>query len=255
MTTPPRYELLGVHVDAMTIDDMQALIADAIASRERLTIVSQNLHSVYTVHRDATLREMQRRATYVRIDGIPLVWFGRRLGYPIEARHRTGWMDWIDRFMADAARNGWRVFYLGSKPGVAELGAEKLRARHAGLSLEVHHGHFSMEPDGEDLAEVLATIARAEPDVLIVGMGMPRQERFVLRHGERLPAPVVLTSGAAMDYVAGVLPTPPRWLGPLGLEWLYRLASEPRRLWRRYLVEPWFAVGLFLRDLRRRNRA
>jgi N-acetylglucosaminyldiphosphoundecaprenol N-acetyl-beta-D-mannosaminyltransferase len=96
---------------------------------------------------------------------------------------------------------------------------------------------------------VLELIRQHNPDVLIVGMGMPRQERWLLANHDKLAAPVLLTSGAAIDYVAGEIPTPPRWLGPLGLEWLYRLASEPRRLWRRYLLEPWFAVALFVRDL------
>lgn len=253
---PQRYRLLGVHVDAMTIDDMHALIGHAIDARERLTIVSQNLHSVYTIHRDATLRALQQRPdAYVRIDGIPLVWFGRWLGYPLDRRHRTGWMDWMDPFMETAAQRGWRVFYLGSKPGVADAGADRLRNRHPGLHLDVHHGHFPLETGASELDAVLESIRHAQPDVLIVGMGMPRQETFVLHHGDRIGVPVTLTSGAAMDYVAGTIPTPPRWLGPIGLEWLYRLIAEPRRLWRRYLVEPWFAIGLFARDLLRRDRA
>lgn len=245
---PVRYRLLGVHVDALTIPDMHALIARAVTTRERLTIVSQNLHSVYTLHHDPTLREMQARATHIRIDGMPLILAGRLLGYPLHTRHRTGWMDWLDPFMREAVARGWRLYYLGSRPGVAEAGGERLRESYPGLQIVVHHGHFDMTPGSAELARVLADIERARADVLIVGMGMPRQETFLLHHGDRLSPPVCLTSGAALDYVAGAIRTPPRWLGPIGLEWLYRLASEPRRLWRRYLVEPWFVARLLLQD-------
>lgn len=246
---PNRYRMLGSHVDSMTIPDMHALIGHAVATRQRLTMVSQNVHSIYTLHHDPDLRAMQQSATFVRIDGMPIIVIGRLLGYPLEARHRTGWMDWLDPFMTEAGMRGWRLFYLGSRPDAAALGEARLRERYPDVHLTVHHGHFDMEPAGADVEAVLAVIADAQPDVLIVGMGMPRQEAFLRRFGERITAPVRLTSGAALDYVAGVIPTPPRWLGRLGVEWLYRLLSEPRRLWRRYLVEPWFVFRLAIRDL------
>ena len=242
------HRLLGVRVSAMTIPQMHELIDGAVRSRERFVMVSQNLHSVYTVHRDADLRRAQDLATRIRIDGIPIVYFGRMLGLPLATRHRTGWMDWLDPFMRTAVERGWRVHYVGSKPGIAARGAEILRERYPGLRFETDHGYFPLEPGHAEFEAVLDHVRRTAPDVLIVGMGMPRQERFLLHAYERLDVPVLLTAGACIDYVAGVIPVPPRWLGALGLEWAYRLAAEPRRLWRRYLLEPWFAIGLFVRD-------
>jgi N-acetylglucosaminyldiphosphoundecaprenol N-acetyl-beta-D-mannosaminyltransferase len=249
LPAPPEFNLLGVRVHAMTIPDLNERIARAVTTRERCIVVSQNLHSVYLVHRDPTLRTMQDRASYVRIDGIPIVYAGRALGYPLRAAHRTGWMDWIDPFMAAARDQGWRVFYVGSKPGVADAGAEILRRRFPGLLLETHHGYFDAAPGAEESRHLVDRVDGFRADVLIVGMGMPRQERWILDHGLRAQAPVILTSGACMDYVAGALPTPPRWLGPIGMEWLHRLVNDPRQMWRRYLVEPWFSVGLLWRDL------
>ncbi len=243
------HRLLGVRVSAMTVPQMHALIDDAVRRRERFMMVSQNLHSVYTVHRDAHLRRAQELATRIRIDGIPIVYFGRMLGLPVAPIHRTGWMDWLDPFMRTAVERGWRVHYVGSKPGIAARGAEILRDRYPGLAIETDHGYFPLEPGAAAFEAVVERLQQTRPDVLIVGMGMPRQERFLLHVYDRVDVPVLLTAGACIDYVAGVIPVPPRWLGVLGLEWLYRLASEPRRLWRRYLVEPWFAVGLFVRDL------
>ena len=242
------HHLLGVRVSAMTIPQMHEQIHAAVESRSRFVMVSQNLHSVYTVHRDPELRRAQDLATRIRIDGIPIVYFGRLLGLPLTSAQRTGWMDWLDPFMRTAVERGWRVHYVGSKPGIAARGAEILRQRYPGLSMETDHGYFPLEPGHAEFEAVVAHVRATDPDVLIIGMGMPRQERFMLQVAQRVDVPVLLTAGACIDYVAGVIPVPPRWLGALGLEWAYRLASEPRRLWRRYLVEPWFAIGLFLRE-------
>lgn len=242
------HRLLGVRVHTVTVPELMSLITRAVAHRERFVMVSQNLHSVYVAHRDQDLQRAQALANCVRIDGMPIVLFGRWLGLPIRRKHRTGWMDLLDPFMREAAERSWRVHYVGSKPGVAERGAAVLRERFPGLTISTDHGYFPIEPGDDAYEAVLERIGSAAPDVLIVGMGMPRQERFVVRSLDRLDVPVVLTAGACMDYVAGVVSVPPRWLGLIGLEWAYRLAGEPRRMWRRYLVEPWFAVGLFVRE-------
>lgn len=242
------HRLLGVRVSTMTIAQLNRLVDEAVRRRERFIMVSQNLHSVHALHRDEEIRRVHALATRVRIDGSPIVLFGRWLGLPLRMEHRSGWMDLLDPFMAMAAGRGWSLFYLGSRPGVAAKGAAILRERYPGLSIEVRHGYFSLEEGHPELEAVLHKIETVAPDVLIVGMGMPRQERFVLRAIDRLGVPVILTAGACFDYVAGEIPVPPRWLGALGLEWAFRLAAEPRRLWRRYLIEPWFALGLFVRE-------
>jgi N-acetylglucosaminyldiphosphoundecaprenol N-acetyl-beta-D-mannosaminyltransferase len=100
---------------------------------------------------------------------------------------------------------------------------------------------------------VLAAIRSFRPHILMVGMGMPRQEHWILDNLDEIEVRVILTAGACMDYVAGAVPTPPRWMGRWGLEWLFRLGSDPTRLWRRYLIEPWFVFRLFIRDLLARS--
>jgi len=247
----PEYRLLGTRMHSMTIEDWLGVVQQAASTGRRRIMVGQNLHSVYLVHHDSDLAAAQRLVDYVRIDGLPLVLFGRALGHPVTTRHRSGFMDLLDPLMARAATNGWRIYYLGSKPGVAARGADLLRARHPGLVIESDHGYF----DPDDAAENGAVIDRVNafrPDVLIVGMGMPRQERWILRNHQRLSASAIVASGAAIDYVAGEIRTAPRWLSAVGLEWLFRLLAEPKRLWRRYLVEPWFVLALFAKDLRAR---
>jgi N-acetylglucosaminyldiphosphoundecaprenol N-acetyl-beta-D-mannosaminyltransferase len=193
------------------------------------------------------MREFYRLADYSHIDGMSLIMLGRVLGFPLKRDHRTGYMDFLPLLAKEAASRGWRIFYLGSRSGVAEKAARILRERYAGLQILTHHGHFNAERAGRQNQEVLAEINAYDPHVLMVGMGMPRQEIWVIENQKDIASRAVFCCGALMDYVAGELPTPPRWIGRLGFEWLYRLLSEPARLWQRYLVEPWSVMGQLAR--------
>lgn len=248
-----RHTLLGVEVDALTLDELNEYIENAIGQqRFGVVVANHNLHSIYLFHHNEEMRALYRQAEIIHIDGMLLVLWGRLLGLPLEARHRVTYVDWIFPLMELSWKRRWRVFYLGGKPGVAEKAAQKLREKYPGLSIITRHGYFDMA--GVQNEEVLETINNYQPHLLLVGMGMPRQEVWVLRNRDRLTANVILTSGACFDYIAGAIPTPPRWLGSLGLEWLYRLFSEPRRLWKRYLLEPWALVPFAWSDLLRKVR-
>lgn len=240
------YTFLGVWVNALTIFELNALIGDAINRSQKWIIANHNLHSIYLYHHDAKMRAFYDKAKYIHVDGMALVVLGRLLGLPLKREHRVTYADWTIPLIAEAAQRGWRVFYLGSEPGVAERATEILREQFSGLQIATAHGYFDLSPDGQENQAVLTAIKVYQPHVLMVGMGMPRQEHWVLDNLDQLSVNVVLTVGAAMDYIAGVVPTPPRWAGRWGLEWLFRLVAEPGRLWRRYLVEPLFLIRLFL---------
>lgn len=243
--------LLGVRVEPLSIEDLTGRITEAACGTLGTVFAHHNLHSVYLFHRDRKMRECYAAAEVTYIDGMALVYWARILGHPIPRSHRTSLLDWVGELMAEAARAGWCVYHLGGRPGVAEYAADRLRRRHPGLTLFTHHGYF---PDRET-AQILDEIGRIRPQLLLVGMGMPRQEHWVVENLEHLEAHAILLSGACFDYLAGAIPTPPRWMGWIGLEWLYRLATEPRRLWRRYLVEPWALLPLVIRDLRAKPAA
>ncbi|NMF63056.1 WecB/TagA/CpsF family glycosyltransferase [Brasilonema octagenarum] len=242
-------KLLGVQVDALSISELNLLIAESIKRNQKWIIANHNLHSLHIYHHDPKMRSFYALADYAHIDGMPLILLGRLLGFALKREQRVTYADWVWSLMSEAAQKGWRVFYLGSKPGVAERGARILREKFASLQIATAHGYIDMRKDSQDNLATLAAIKAYQPHVLMVGMGMPRQEYWILNNLEHIHANAILTSGACMDYVAGVVPTPPRWMGKLGLEWSYRLLSEPKRLWRRYLLEPWFVARLFLREM------
>nr|WP_322494955.1 WecB/TagA/CpsF family glycosyltransferase [Chloroflexus sp.] len=240
-----RISLLNVTVNPLTIPDFNQCIATAIAQQARWIIANHNLHSVYLYQRDPKMRAFYERAQIIYIDGMPLVYWGRVLGYPLRRDQRITCVDWVHPLMAAATAGGWRVFYLGGKPGVAARAAERLCQQYPALQIATRDGYFQPA----DNSAVLAEITNFQPHILMVGMGMPRQEHWILENLDHLTVNAIIAVGACFDYVAGAIPTPPRWMGCTGLEWLYRLYSEPRRLARRYLLEPWALVPLMARDL------
>lgn len=244
----PTYKIAGITTNALSITNLNQLIEIAVKTCQKWIIANHNLHSVYLYHRDAKMRSFYAKADYIHIDGMPLVLLGRVLGYPLEREQRVTYADWIWPLAADAEKYGWRIFYLGSKPGVAAKGAKILAEKHPQLQIETAHGYFDQEKNSIENQAVLDAIKAYQPHVLMVGMSMPRQEHWILENLADIQANIVLPSGACLDYVAGDVPTPPRWMGRCGLEWLYRLGSEPRRLWQRYLVEPWFVLGFFIQE-------
>lgn len=250
---PPAYSFLGVTVNALTMDDLGALIEEAAAEDAKYVVANHNLHSLYLYHHDACFRAFYERADFVHVDGMSLVWMGRLLGYGLTREHRLTAVDWLHPVLARCAAKNLRVFFLGSRPGVAEEAAARLAVGIPNLKVKTHQGYFDVTPGSLENEGVLREINAYRPHALIVGMGMPHQERWLLQNLDHLDASTVWNQGAFMDYVVGAIPTPPRWMARLGFEWLYRLLSEPRRLWRRYLLEPPFALKLLAGEVLRRR--
>jgi N-acetylglucosaminyldiphosphoundecaprenol N-acetyl-beta-D-mannosaminyltransferase len=249
---PQRLRLLGGEVDLVTPCDVLDFTAGRIRRRRHGVVANHNLHSLHLLRRNPQMARFYAAADLIEADSTPLIAWGRLLGMPIGREHRCTYLDWREAFWARAAKEGWRVFYLGGEPGVAARGAQAIRARWPEAMIGSRHGRFDMQ--GAENSAVLGEIADFAPDVLFVGMGMPRQEAWIAANLERLAPCVAFSVGAAFDYEAGAQPTPPRWTGRLGLEWLFRLLAEPRRLAFRYLVEPWSLIAPAMADLARALR-
>lgn len=245
-----RVHLLGAGVDLVRPEEVIHEISTAIAAKRQAIIANHNLHSIYLYKNDAEYRAFFDRAALVEVDSAPMIMFARLLGLQSRPFHRCTYLDWRELFWTIATRNQWRVFYLGGEPGVAARGATALMNAHPGVQIETHHGYFDAESGSADNAEILARIEDFAPDILFVGMGMPRQELWIYRQLGALPDCVILSVGAAFDYEANAQRAAPRWMGRLGLEWLYRLACDPRRLFSRYCIEPWSLLDLAAADIK-----
>lgn len=246
-----RIRLLDVEFDAVTVEDLQTIVSETIVAGDCKIIANHNLHSIYLCHFDSRMRNFYSKADKIHIDGMPLIFLARFFGYPVKREQRVTYLDWIWKLIDQCARRHWRVLYVGGKPGVAERAAQYLQQTYPAIELKTHHGYFAKN-DSEN-SRVLELIRSFKPNILLVGMGMPIQEHWILQNLSQIEANVILPAGACFDYLAGVVPMPPRWMGSIGLEWLFRLAMEPRRLWKRYLLEPWYILGLVWKEWFKRN--
>jgi N-acetylglucosaminyldiphosphoundecaprenol N-acetyl-beta-D-mannosaminyltransferase len=238
----PTFNLLSIRVQAVTMHGLLAIISEAVLNEAKYLVTNLNMHYLYGLHNYPEIRDHHDRADFTHVDGLPLIPLLRLFGIKLKHENRIAYVEFLPLLAAESAqKHGWRIYYLGSEPGVAEKGAARLRERHPGLQLRTHHGFFDMH--GAENEAVLSDIRAYAPAVLMVGMGMPRQEIWVNENLDHIAARTIFSCcGCTMDYIAGKTPACPRWLGNHGFEWLYRLLAEPARLWRRYLVEPWFLL-------------
>ncbi len=251
MSRPVRVEVLGVGVDPLTAEELEAEVGRLVRENAHALVLNANAHCLNLCYEDAELRDFLNRAEIVFCDGAGVALAARALGGRIP--ERITYADWTWRLAAFAAKRGYTLYLLGARPGVAERAAKRLRAREPELRISgSHHGYFDHRAGSPENEAVVRQINAARSDILLVGLGMPLQERWLMENWGRIDAGVALTGGAVFDYVSGGLRRGPRLLTDNGLEWLARLLVEPRRLWRRYLVgNPLF----LLRVLRQRLRA
>lgn len=241
----PRVDILGVGVSAINMDDALEVIDEWITTGARRYVCITGVHGVMESQRDEALRRIHNGAGLVTPDGMPLVWLSRWRGW-----HRTTRVYGPDLMLALCERSlatGYRHFFYGGKEGVPERLARRLQKRYPGLMVAgTYSPPFKAVTDQEGEA-VIDRINAAKPDIVWVGLGTPKQEHWMAQHVDRLNASVLLGVGAAFDFHAGLKRQAPRWMQQSGLEWLFRLATEPRRLWRRYLVNnPLFVWLTFL---------
>ena len=238
-------------MDPLRVEDLHAEIERLLHGRRHALVLNVNAHCLNLCYEDGALRAFFNGAEVVFCDGAGVMLAARVLGGRIPAR--ITYADWAWRLAAFAAAEGFSLFFLGARPGVAQAAAQRLKERHPGLKISgVRHGYFDHSPGSSENAAVVEEINAAAPDILLVGLGMPLQERWLMENGHGLDVGAALTGGAVFDYVSGRLDRGPRLLTAHGFEWLARLLAEPRRLWRRYLVgNPLF----LLRVLRQRLAA
>jgi N-acetylglucosaminyldiphosphoundecaprenol N-acetyl-beta-D-mannosaminyltransferase len=225
---------MGVPIHDVSMDDTVAWIDRWIDRGGAHQIATVNPEFLMVARRTPTFREALNRVALCVPDGIGVLWAARTRGHRLQ--ERVAGSDLVPRLAREAARHGWRVFFLGAAPGVAEQAADRLARRHPGLQVA---GCYAGSPAREEEDAIVARVRSARAEILLVAYGAPKQDLWLDRNLAKTGATVGIGVGGSFDFIAGVAHRAPRWIQRLGLEWLHRLILEPWR-WRRQLALPQF---------------
>lgn len=238
---PKRMEVLGIPVNLLTMETAVATVRAWVETGPARTVFVRDVASLMTAMDTPVLRALHMKADLVVPDGMPLVWIGKLRGHGARIGRVAG-ADLMDAVCAASLETGQSHYFYGGLPGVADEMANRLKTRFPGL---VVAGTFSPPMRAlvetscptEALRAEIETIRRASPDFIWIGISSPKQEYWMMQAAPLFERGVFFGVGAAFDYHSGRIRRAPVWMRNTGLEWLYRLCSEPRRLWRRYLVQ------------------
>jgi N-acetylglucosaminyldiphosphoundecaprenol N-acetyl-beta-D-mannosaminyltransferase len=235
---------LGVPVHLLTMDQTLTRVADAMREKHKILHVALNVAKFVKLQRDDELRADVFGADLVGIDGAGII-LGARL-FGIHVPERVAGVDLMHNILALCAEQGYRPYFLGARPEVLETALNRLKQRHPNIAIAgSHHGYFKPEQE----ADIIEAIRVAQPDCLFVGMPTPRKERFMARHRAGLEVPFVMGVGGGIDILAGHVRRAPDFWQRNGMEWLYRVLQEPRRMWWRYLSTNLLYAGILAKAM------
>lgn len=238
--------VLGVNIHPIRIKDLHKQIDNFIKDDGHALILNANINCINIAYKKSWLRSFLNKSDIVFCDGSGVMLGARLLGKTIH--ERITYADWIWQLAELANNKDYSLYLFGAMPGIADLAAKKLVDKFPDLKiLGTHHGYFDKSIGSVENETIIKEINELTPNILILGFGMPTQERWLMENWNRVETNIALTGGAVFDYVSGNLRRAPSWMTDNGMEWLGRVLIEPRRLWRRYLIgNPLFLWRIFL---------
>jgi len=226
-----------------TVEEIDYLIKQ----KAQVFAVTPNVDHIVKLQSDAELRRAYENASLVLADGIPIMWAAKFLGAPL--KEKISGSDLFPKLCEVATEREYRLFFLGGRPEAALKAAEILRNRHAKIQIVgTYSPPFNFENDKVENDKIVRMIKDSKPDILFVGLGAPKQEKWIYRHKDEYQVPVSIGIGASFEFISGMVKRAPLWMQKAGLEWFWRLVMEPRRLWKRYLVDDMKFFWLVLRQ-------
>lgn len=252
-------ELFGIRIDALRMHQAVDRLRDWIEKPSGICqyVVTPNVDHTVLLHENLKLQQSYEHASLILADGHPIVWASRLLGRPLPERVAGSELvpclfDSFDRGFDPSRGRKLRVFLLGAGTGVAQRAAERMKLTWPNIDVAgVYSPPMGFEKNPDESNYILGRIALSRPDLLIVGLGAPKQEIWTYQHREQIQAKVALCVGATIDFLAGEKKRAPRWMQRWGMEWLHRMCSEPRRLVKRYAKDAWIFPQLFWQQMRK----
>jgi len=231
-----RIKFLNTEVDNLTMNEAVQKIEQLILNKKPSYVVTPNVDHIVKLESDKEFQEVYKEADLILTDGMPLIWISKLKKNPI--KEKVSGSDLFPEVCKLAAYKGYKVFLLGAAEGVAAKAAENLKEKYRGLNVVgTYSPSYGFEKKEHEIQEIIKMINEVKPDILAVGLGAPKQEKFLYNYRKQLNVPISLAIGASIDFEAGNIERAPEWMQHSGLEWFYRLCKEPKRMFKRYLVD------------------
>lgn len=248
-----RISFMNTELDNLTMQEALQEVERLIGEARNAYVVTPNVDHIVRLETDRELQAAYGGAALILTDGKPLMWIAKWYGTPI--KEKISGSDLFPLLCRTAAEKGYSMFFLGAAEGVAARAAERLRRKYPGLRVAgTYSPPYGFENDPTELEKIVKTVREASPQLLIVALGCPKQEKFMYRHCPELGVPVSFGLGATLDFEAGNIRRAPRWMARYGLEWLFRITQDPRRMARRYLVDDLKIFSLATRYKRQKRK-
>lgn len=238
-----RMKFLNTHVDNLTMKEALNEIEKLIDSDGYHYVVTPNVDHIVKLEKDTELRKVYDGASLILTDGKPLLWISKWLKTPI--KKKVSGSDLFPKVCEMADIKEYKVFLLGAAEGIAKKAAENLKNKYKNLNIVgVYSPTYGFEKNDEEINKIIKMINNCGPDILAVGLGAPKQEKFIHKYKDQLKVPLSLAIGASIDFEAGNITRAPKWMQDTGLEWFYRLCKEPKRMFKRYIIDDRKILGL-----------
>ena len=231
-----RIKFLNTEIDNLTMNEALDKIDKFIINRKPSYVVTPNVDHIVKLDNDEEFKAVYKDADLILTDGMPLIWISKFKGTPI--KEKVSGSDLFPKICELSAQKGYRIFLLGAAEGVAAKAAERLQNKYVDLKIVgTYSPKYGFERDEREIEKIINIIKLSKPDILAVGLGAPKQEKFIYEFKDKLNVPVSLAIGASIDFEAGNIERAPEWMQKCGLEWFYRLCKEPRRMYKSYLID------------------
>lgn len=230
-----RQKFMNTEIDNLTMQEALETIDALIQENKNAYVVTPNVDHIVQLETNKELQDVYANASLILTDGKPLLWIAKWYGTPI--KEKISGSDLFPLLCDMAAKKGYSMFFLGAAEGVAAKAADNLMNKYKGLQvIGTYSPPYGFENDSSEMNKIDAMIKKARPDILIVGLGCPKQEKFIYNNYKKLGVPISLGLGPSFDFEAGNIKRAPKWMANHGLEWLFRITQDPKRLMKRYLI-------------------
>lgn len=231
-----RMRFLNTEIDNLTMDEAIERIDLLIQNRKPAYVVTPNVDHIVKLEEDEEFREVYNEADLILTDGMPLIWISKLQRN--EIKEKVSGSDLFPKVCELASKKSYSVFLLGAAEGIAAKAAEKLKNKYNGLNIVgTYSPSYGFEKNQQEIDKIIKVISEAKPDILAVGLGAPKQEKFIHKYKNRFNVPISLAIGASIDFEAGNINRAPEWMQNSGLEWFYRFLKEPKRMFKRYFID------------------